>query len=143
MATRAFAGRSALAVLVLGGAAALGLTGLAAAKEGAQARLASALPLQAPAGAKIRVEWTVRVPDDHGGWQPFIADGMFVRLLSRTDARATESIATAIAPNRNVATIAVPAGGIGGIRVGAAGTACDARGCRPASGSSRSRTARS
>jgi hypothetical protein len=121
-----------LGVLVLGGAAALGLTGLAAAKEGARARLASALPLQAPAGATIRIEWTVSVPDDHGGRQPFVADGMFVRLLSKTGARATESVATSVAPNRNVATIAVPAGGIGGIRVGLAGTACDAKGCRPA-----------
>jgi hypothetical protein len=134
MAARVLARRSTVAVLLLGGAASLGLAGLAAAKEGARARLASALPLRAPAGATIRVEWTVSVPDDHGGRQPFVADGMFVRLLSRTGARATESVATSIAPNRNVATIAVPAGGIGGIRVGMAGTACDAKGCRPAPG---------
>jgi len=134
MATPAPAGRSALAVLLLGGVAALGLTGLAAAKEGARARLLSTLPLQAPAGATIRVEWTVRVPDDHGGWQPFTADGMFVRLLSRTGARSTDAVRTNKAPYRFVATVAVPEGGIGGIRVGLIGTACDAKGCRPAPG---------
>ncbi len=134
MAARTLACRSTLAALLLGGVAALALTGLAAAKEGARARLLSTLPLQAPAGRTIRAEWTVRVPDDHGGWQPFTADGMFVRLLSRTGGRSTEAVRTNNAPYRFVARIAVPEGGIGGIRVGLIGTACDAKGCRPAPG---------
>jgi hypothetical protein len=119
----------ALALPFLAGGLALALAGLAAAKEGARARLVSELPLQAPAGRTIQVEWTVH---EHGGSQPFGALGMFVRLLSKTGAPATESVGTSTVPGLNMAAITVPAGGIGGIRVGLHGAACDSSGCRPA-----------
>jgi hypothetical protein len=102
----------------------------AAAKEGAVARLTTPLPLSAAPGTAIRVSWAVEVPDGKGGREPFTANQMFVRLLSRTGAAATTAYADTVADGGNVAMVTVPAGGIGGVRVGLRGTACDAAGCR-------------
>lgn len=93
-------------------------------KEGAQAHLATTLPLGAAPGKAIRIAWSVDVPDDKGGRRPFYAGGMFVRLLSRTGARSTFGFAREgvrpVTPYRT--DVKVPAGGIGGIRVGLRGT---------------------
>ena len=94
---------------------------LAPAKEGARARLAMPLPVEATAGTRVRVEWTVDVPDGKGGRTSFGASQMFVRLLGRVGARSTIAF-TDTRGGRNVAEITVPAGGIGGIRVGLRGT---------------------
>ena len=104
--------------------AALVAAAAAPTKEGARARLATTLPLGAAPGTTIRVAWSVDVPDDKGGRRPFYAGGMFVRLLSRTGARATLGFAReGPRPVRPYTTdVRVPAGGIGGIRVGLRGT---------------------
>jgi hypothetical protein len=95
----------------------------AAGKDGARARLTTALPLDAAPGTTLAVGWRVDVPDQSGGRQPFGAGGMFVRLLSRTGAPATTAFAsgTEHADGRYAAEVTVPAGGIGGVRLGLRG----------------------
>ena len=93
-------------------------------KDKARAHLASAIPLRAAPGSTIRIAWSVDVPDEKGGRRPFYAGGMFVRLLSRTGARSTYGFAREgshpVSPYTT--DVKVPAGGIGGIRVGLRGT---------------------
>lgn len=105
------------------------LAAFAPVKEGARARLLTPLALDAAPGATVRVAWSVDVPDGSGGRRPFGASDMFVRLLSRTGGPSTVGFA-ASAGGRNRATVVVPRGGIGGVRVGLRGTRCDAAGCR-------------
>ena len=97
-------------------------------KEGARARLLTPLALAAKPGSSIQVRWAVDVPDGHGGRRPFGVSGMFVRLLSRTGASPTVGVAEG--GGRFTTTLRVPAGGIGGVRVGLHGWRCDASGCR-------------
>jgi hypothetical protein len=96
----------------------------APAKEGARARLTAALPVGAAPGMTVDVQWTVYVPEGGGGRQPFNANGMFVRLLSRSGASATIAFAAAgeHSDGRYAAVVRVPAGGIGGVRIGLRGT---------------------
>ncbi len=96
----------------------------ASAKEGARAQLTTALPLDAAPATTIRVEWTVDVSDASGGRRPFNAIGMFVRLLSRTGAPSTTGFASATAheDGRYAADVSVPAGRIGGLRMGLRGS---------------------
>jgi hypothetical protein len=86
--------------------------------------LTEALPLDARPGTTIRVRWTVDVPADDGGRQPFNAIGMFVKLLGGTDATSTIGFASATAhpDGRYAANVKVPAGGIDGVRVGLRGS---------------------
>jgi len=109
--------------------AALVLAPGASSKEQARARLLTPLPFAAKPGSTIQVRWAVDVPDGQGGRRPFGASGMFVRLLSRTGAPST--IGFADGGGRFQTTLRVPAGGIGGVRVGLRGTRCDASGCGP------------
>jgi len=104
-------------------AVALVAAGLAPSKEGAKARLSTAVRVGAAPGSTIRVGWTVTAPDENGAHRPFAALNMFVRLLSRTGAPAT----TGFSPQqgmtgRYVARVKVPRGGIGGMRAGLRGT---------------------
>lgn len=106
--------------------AAVALTALvfvaaAASKGDARAHLTRAVPLNAPAGTTIRVEWTVDVPDGRGGRARFEANDMFVRLLSAHGARSTVAFTDTV-DGRNAADVRVPSGGIGGIQVGVRGT---------------------
>ncbi|HEY7731324.1 MAG TPA: hypothetical protein VH950_10515 [Gaiellaceae bacterium] len=109
--------------------ASLTLASGGAGKDGARARLLTPLPLAAKPGSAVVVRWAVDVPDGEGGRRPFGAGGMFVRLLSRTGAPSTVGLADGT--GRFETTLRVPAGGIGGVRVGLRGTRCDANGCRP------------
>ena len=95
----------------------------ATSKEGAQARLTTALPLGAKPGTSIDVAWTVTVPDG-AARRPFNAIGMFVRLLSRDGRPATSGFASATAheDGRYDALVGVPEGGIGGVRAGLRGS---------------------
>jgi hypothetical protein len=108
--------------------AALVLAPRGSGKEDARARLLASLPLAAKPGSTIEVRWAVDVPDGQGGRRPFGAGGMFVRLLSRTGAPSTLGLADG--GGRFQTTLRVPAGGIGGVRVGLRGTRCDTSGCR-------------
>lgn len=116
--------RSAVTVIGVAALVALAVTALAPAKEGARATLTTRVPLAAAPGTTIRVGWIVNVPDRHGVARPFNAIGMFIRLLSRTSVPATTGFASATGhpDGRYVATVEVPQGGIGGIRLGLRGT---------------------
>ncbi|HET8556939.1 MAG TPA: hypothetical protein VFL58_06495 [Gaiellaceae bacterium] len=91
----------------------------AAAKEGARARLLTALPLHAKAGTPITVKWTVKVRAN-GKLVPFLANGMFVRLIGK-GAVKTAFTRQFGPPYR--ARIRVPRGGIRGIKLGLMGYA--------------------
>ena len=121
-----------LVLLLVVCASALAAVTLAAAKEDARSRLTTTLPLDAAPGARIRIAWAVDAADGRGGRQPFGASGMFVRLLSRTGARSTLGFARPPSrlDGRFSATVTVPAGRIGGIRLGLRGTSCGVSGCR-------------
>jgi hypothetical protein len=110
-----------LAALSLALVAVLGSAALAGAKENARARLTEPLPLHARPGATVSVEWTVRAPDGSGESRPFGAGSMFVRLLSRTGADSTTGFADTDGAGRNLTQVRVPAGRIGGVRVGLRG----------------------
>ena len=96
---------------------------VAAGKEGARARLLSALPLHAKAGTLITVKWTVRVRAN-GKLVPFLANPMFVRLLGKGAAKTAFSQQFG-PPYR--ARIRVPRGGIRGIKLGLMGYSTSGR----------------
>lgn len=112
--------RPAFALVVV--VAALAVVALAPAKEGARARLTTILPLGSAPGTTLHIRWTVALPDGKGS-RPFRARGMFVRLLSKTGASPTTGFAggSMHAKGRYAAAVRVPAGGIGGIRMGLRG----------------------
>jgi hypothetical protein len=89
----------------------------ASGKEGARARLLTALPLHAEAGTQITVKWTVQVRAN-GKLIPFRANGMFVRLIGKGSVKTafTQQFGP---PYRG--RIRVPRGGIRGIRLGLMG----------------------
>jgi hypothetical protein len=94
----------------------------ASTKEGAAARLATSVPLDAAPGSTIRIVWTVTIADGKGGRQPFGAGGMFVQFLTRTGAAAAHAFGRELQVGRYAAYATVPPGGIGGIRMGLRGT---------------------
>jgi hypothetical protein len=106
-----------VAAVVLG---ALAAAAGAAGKGRAEVRLTKPLPLAAAPGTTIRVHWSVQTIDERGRAGPFDAIGMFVRLLSRTGAATSEGVASAREhpDGRYSASVVVPEGGIGGVRLG-------------------------
>jgi LPXTG-motif cell wall-anchored protein len=109
---------------------ALGLLGLAAAalvaappaaaKDGAEATLRTPIPLDAPAGAHLRVAWTLSYADENGRRRPFGANGVFVRLRSASGAGAATGFVPSgdYATGEYAATVIVPKGGIGDVEIG-------------------------
>lgn len=89
----------------------------ASAKEGARARLLTALPLHAKPGVLITVKWTVR-ERVNGKLVPLRANPMFVRLIGA--AAAKTAFAHQFGPPYS-ARIRVPRGGISGIKLGLMG----------------------
>jgi len=96
----------------------LAVAASATAKEGAQARLLTSLPLHAKAGARVTMEWSVNVRDPNGKLVPFRANPMFVRLIGK--GTATTAFAQQFGPPYR-ARIRVPRGGIRGIKLGLMG----------------------
>ena len=94
--------------------------GSASAKSG-KAWLLTPIYLATAPGDIVHVAWVIR--DDDGS--SFNAIGVFVRFLSATGHDPTEGFAsaTAHATGEDDADVIVPAGGIGGIEIGVAGTA--------------------
>jgi hypothetical protein len=88
-----------------------------ASKDGGVARLTTKLSLDAKPGSTAHVRWTVRVSDGKGGTMPFGASGMFVELLDRRGG-GVATTGTGGSLGAYAADAKVPAGGIGGIRMG-------------------------
>lgn len=103
--------------VVLALLAALVLVPAAAAKEGVAAELTSTVPLDARPGTQIRVSWKLTNRDG----APFGAIGVFVRLLDAGGGRPVD-VTSPQSDGPFSAAVRVPAGGIGGIRIGLHGT---------------------
>jgi hypothetical protein len=97
-------------------------------KSGVRARLNSSAPLAAEPGEKVTLKWTLGYRDEWQRWRPrFDACGVFVRLLSASGARPTVGFdsdgACRTHPGGNyAATVEVPEGGVGAIKIGLRGT---------------------
>jgi hypothetical protein len=104
----------------------------AAAKEGVKAKLATSVPLHAEPGARLRVAWTLTYAEGDNRGRPFGANGVFVRLLSASGARAETGFAPtgAHATGEYAATVVVPKGGIGDVEIGLLGWTSGAGGAR-------------
>jgi hypothetical protein len=102
------------------------------AKEDVQATLTSPVALDAPAGTRLTVTWTLFFVDEDGQRRPFGADGVFVRLLGPSGAASEEDVATGRAQEAGEyeATVLVPEGGIRDIELGLRGWVSDANGTR-------------
>jgi hypothetical protein len=107
-----------LSVGLLVVAAALAAAFPAAGKEGVKATLATPVPLNAEPGTKLEVVWRLAFLDEHGRRQAFGAGGVFVRLLSASGAGAKTGLADERGPGEYAATVVVPKGGIGDVRIG-------------------------
>jgi hypothetical protein len=102
----------------------------AAAKEGVEATLTSSIPLDAPAATRLQVSWTLAYVED-GKRRPFGAGGLFVRLRSRSAAKAETAFASGDRGTYR-ATVVVPEGGIGDIEFGLVGWQSGENGTRRA-----------
>jgi hypothetical protein len=97
-------------------------------KTGVRARLSATVPLAAPPGESITVTWTLGYRDEQGRWRPgFDACGVFVRLASAAGGRPTLGFDSGGACRAHpgggyAATVKVPEGGIGAIKIGLRGT---------------------
>jgi hypothetical protein len=90
----------------------------AAGKEGVQATLLTRIPLDAPAGTRLQVAWTLTYRD-HGRRRPFGANGVFVRLTSAAGGSAETGFAGGQGDYQT--TVVVPKGGIGDVQIGLRG----------------------
>ena len=111
--------------LLLSGAA------IASAKgEDAVVTLDAPLPVDAPPGSTVRIAWSVDIATDSGSL-PFNAEGVFVRLAPASG-EPVHITARQDRPGHYVATVQVPAGGLGKVLFGLRGQACTADGaCAP------------
>jgi hypothetical protein len=121
-------GRRWVTILLTGVLAALAAVP-ASAKEGVEATLVSPIPTDASPGETITVSWTLAT-EENGERTPFGAEGIYVKLLSAAGGKPTTGAATGSADGGYAATVRVPEGGIGGIKVGLVGWASDANGTR-------------
>lgn len=87
----------------------------AAGKDGVKATLTTRVPLNAPAGAPVRIAWTLRTRDGH----LFGGGGIFVRLLSASHEGAQATYLRC--SGRCSAVVHVPKGGIRGVQIGILG----------------------
>ena len=107
----------------------LGALALAAApalaKEGAEAKLDTAIPRDAEPGSTIEVGWSVfSIFDDKE--EPVVGSPVYIRLVAPDGTTSTEVMGTELPSGSGhyVASIDVPAGGIGEVIVGMVGEAC-------------------
>ena len=87
----------------------------AAGKDGVKATLTTRVALNAPAGAPLRIAWTLRTRDGH----LFGGGGIFVRLLSATHEGAQTAYVRC--SGQCSAVVHVPKGGVRGIQIGILG----------------------
>ena len=99
----------------------------ATAKEDVEATLLTPVGLEAAPGKEITVAWTLKSVDARGKREPFGASGIYLRLLSPVD--GSRPVAPATGGNgRYEATVTVPEGGVGRIRIGLQGWVSNANG---------------
>ena len=112
---------AALSAVVL----ALSLVGVAAAKDGALASLDTPIPVDAEPGTEIDVAWRAWMPDGGTDW-PFTGSPVFIRLVSASGSRSTETMGREdpAGSGRYSATIAIPSGGVARVEVGLFGESC-------------------
>jgi hypothetical protein len=97
-------------------------------KTGVRARLSAPVPLAAAPGETITVTWTLGYRDEQQRWRPgFDACDVFVRLASAAGGRPTVGFDSGGACRDHpggdyAATVKVPEGGIGAIKIGLRGT---------------------
>ncbi len=106
-------------------------TAPALAKEGAEAKLDTAIPRDAGPGSTIDVGWSVFYDVD-GKQEPVYGSPVYIRLVSSDRTTSTEVMGTETPAGSGhyTASIEVPRGGIGEIVVGMIGESCDANGCQ-------------
>ena len=95
--------------------------------EAATLILDDPLPVDAPPGSEVQIAWTLGVMDGDGSTQPFSAEGLYVRLMPASGP-PLEVAARQDRPGHYIATVSVPAGGLGAVVIGLQGTACVANG---------------
>jgi hypothetical protein len=97
----------------------------AAGKEDVEATLDTQIPLNPSPGEQLWVAWTLTYIDEQGKRQPFGAGGVFIRLFSASDGKATTGVASGDGGRTGEfdATVVVPEGGIGKIAIGLHGIA--------------------
>lgn len=95
--------------------------------EDAVVNLDSPLPVEAEPGSKVEIGWTLDIAQDDGSTLPFNAEGVYVRLTPASGA-PTDVVARQDRVGHYVATVTVPAGGLGDVVFGLRGEACYADG---------------
>lgn len=123
-----------LALVLLATAAAVLVASFpASAKEGVKATLITEIPVDAAPGTKLTLSWRLFSVDE-ARRDPFGANGVYIRLLSATGAKATDGVAPTgdYLSGEYEATVVVPVGGIGGVEIGLMGWQSDAQGTRRA-----------
>lgn len=112
----------------------VGIIALAAApalaKEGAEAKLDTAIPRDAEPGSTIDVGWSVFSTFEDGRQEPIYGSPVYLRLVA-PDGRASTEVSGTEKPSGSghyTASVEVPAGGIGEVIVGMVGEACTSTG---------------
>lgn len=100
----------------------------ALAKEGVVAHLENPSVLDAPAGNKVTLVWTLRAAK-----QPFEAQGVYVRLLGRAGTTSTgDAVEAGSGSGRYRARVAIPRGGVAAVVIRLKGWTSDTHGRRRA-----------
>lgn len=95
--------------------------------EDAVVTLDSPLPVEAEPGSGIEIGWSLDIAGDDGSTVPFNAEGIYVRLTPASGA-PIDVVARQDRVGHYVATVTVPAGGLGDVVFGLRGEACYADG---------------
>ncbi|HSL77877.1 MAG TPA: hypothetical protein VK867_13105 [Candidatus Limnocylindrales bacterium] len=117
--------RTAMIGAVVSVVAALSLTVPVLAKEGAEAKLDTALPRDVEPGSTIKVGWSV-FSVDGDQTQPIYGSPVYIRLVGPDGTSVTEVMGTEVprGSGHYTASIQVPDGGIGEVIVGMVGESC-------------------
>jgi hypothetical protein len=117
--------RTSALTAIVGLVTALGLALPVLAKEGAEAKLDTALPRDAEPGSTVTVGWSV-FEIDGDTIHPIYGSPIYIRLVGPDGTSATEVMGTEVPPGSGhyTASIEVPEGGIGEVIVGMVGESC-------------------
>lgn len=102
----------------------------AAGKDGVKATLVTRISVNAVAGTRLEVAWTLAYVDEHGRRPPSVAAASS-RLLSASGAPSEVALAHG-KPGRYATTVRVPKAGIPAIQIGIRGWSSGATGTRRA-----------